>query len=310
MTRLPDDPSLRPFDGGAAGPDGPGPGAPDPGMHEAARPGARARSPDVDLDRALRVAIRAAEEAARIQRAQLGGDLEIGTKSSETDLVTKVDRACETRIREIVLDAFPDHVVLGEEQGQQGEAACRWIVDPLDGTLNYAHGFPFYCVSIALEVNGAIELGVVLDTPRDVLYQAMRGRGATANGRPISVSDETVLMSAMLGTGFAYVEGTQHENLEVFARVLPKTRAVRRPGAAALDLCLVASGQMDGFWELKLSPWDVAAGLLIVQEAGGTVTGGDGAPYRLGQRVIVASNGALHAKLLDLLDLGTVLADD
>src|SRR6056297_1474222 len=286
MTRLPDDPSLRPFDGGAAGPDGPGPGAPDPGMHEAARPGARARSPDVDLDRALRVAIRAAEEAARIQRAQLGG------------------------VREIVLDAFPDHVVLGEEQGQQGEAACRWIVDPLDGTLNYAHGFPFYCVSIALEVNGTIELGVVLDTPRDVLYQAVRGHGATANGRPISVSDETVLMSAMLGTGFAYVEGTQHENLEVFARVLPKTRAVRRPGAAALDLCLVASGQMDGFWELKLSPWDVAAGLLIVQEAGGTVTGGDGAPYRLGQRVIVASNGALHAKLLDLLDLGTVLADD
>jgi len=143
-----------------------------------------------------------------------------------------------------------------------------------------------------------------------VLYQAVRGRGATANGRPISVSDETVLMRAMLGTGFAYVEGTQHENLEVFARVLPKTRAVRRPGAAALDLCLVASGQMDGFWELKLSPWDVAAGLLIVQEAGGTVTGGDGAPYRLGQRVIVASNGALHAKLLDLLDLGTVLADD
>jgi len=290
-------------------------------MRDAARPGAGpdrdappdagapARSPHVDVDRALRVAIRAAEEAARIQRAQLGGDLEIGTKSSETDLVTKVDRACETRIREIVLDAFPDHVVLGEEQGQQGEAACRWIVDPLDGTLNYAHGFPFYCVSIALEVNGAIELGVVLDTPRDVLYQAVRGRGATANGRPISVSDETVLMRAMLGTGFAYVEGTQHENLEVFARVLPKTRAVRRPGAAALDLCLVASGQMDGFWELKLSPWDVAAGLLIVQEAGGTVTGGDGAPYRLGQRVIVASNGALHAKLLDLLDLGTVVAD-
>jgi myo-inositol-1(or 4)-monophosphatase len=112
----------------------------------------------------------------------------------------------------------------------------------------------------------------------------------------------------MLATGFAYVEGTQHENLEVFARVLPKVRAVRRPGAAALDLCYVAAGHLDGFWELKLSPWDVAAGWLIVQEAGGTVTGGDGAPYRLGQRVIVASNGHLHGRLLALLDLGTATA--
>jgi myo-inositol-1(or 4)-monophosphatase len=274
----------------------------DPDRDPATTPG------DVDLDHALRVAVHAAEEAARIQRFHLGGELEIGTKSSATDLVTQVDRACEERIREVLLGAFPDHVVLGEEQGQQGEAACRWIVDPLDGTLNYAHGFPFFCVSIALEVRGRVELGVVLDVPRDVLFQAVRGRGATANGRPIAVSDETVPIQAMLATGFAYVEGTQHENVEVFSRVLPKVRAVRRPGAAALDLCYVASGLLDGFWELKLSPWDVAAGVLIIQEAGGTVTGPDGAPYRLGERVLVASNGALHAKLLDLLDLGTALA--
>lgn len=266
-------------------------------------------SRDVDLSHALRVAVHAAEEAARIQRFHLGGELEIGTKSSATDLVTQVDRACEERIREVLLGAFPDHVVLGEEQGQQGEAAHRWIVDPLDGTLNYAHGFPFFCVSIALEVRGRVELGVVLDVPRDVLFQAVRGRGATANGRPISVSDESVPIQAMLATGFAYVEGTQHENVEIFARVLPKVRAVRRPGAAALDLCYVASGLLDGFWELELSPWDVAAGVLIIQEAGGTVTGPDGAPYRLGERVLVASNGALHAKLLDLLDLGTALAE-
>lgn len=259
-----------------------------------------------DLDHALNVAIRAAEEAARIQRHHLGGDLEIDTKSSVTDLVTQVDRACETRIRDILLDAFPDHVVLGEEQGQEGDARFRWIVDPLDGTLNYAHGFPFFCVSIALEVDGEIELGVVLDTPRDVLFQAVRGRGASANGRPISVTTETEPIRAMVATGFAYVEGTQHQNLEVFARVLPKFRAIRRPGAAALDLCYVAAGHIDGFWELKLSPWDVAAGWLIVQEAGGTVTGGDGAPYRLGQRVIVASNGHLHGRLIDLLELGRV----
>lgn len=264
----------------------------------------------IDHDRALNVAIRAAEEAARIQRQHLGGELEIDTKSSVTDLVTQVDRACETRIREILLAAFPDHVVLGEEEGQQGEARFRWIVDPLDGTLNYAHGFPFFCVSIALEVDGRIEVGVVLDTPRDVLFQAVRGRGASANGRPISVSTETEPIKAMLATGFAYVEGTQHQNLEIFGRMLPKVRAIRRPGAAALDLCYVAAGKLDGFWELKLSPWDVAAGLLIVQEAGGTVTGGDGAPYRLGDRVIVASNGHLHARLVELLDLGSVLADD
>jgi myo-inositol-1(or 4)-monophosphatase len=276
--------------------------------HDASAPNGAGPVPGIDLDEALRVAIRAAEEAGRIQRNQLDGDYEIGTKSSATDLVTEVDRACERRIREVLLGAFPDHVVLGEEQGQEGDAPFRWIVDPLDGTLNYAHGFPFYCVSIGLEARGRIELGVVLDTPRDVLYQAVRGRGATANGRPIQVTDETELIKAMLSTGFAYLEGAQHQNLEVFARVMPKVRAIRRPGAAALDLCLVAAGMLDGFWELKLNAWDVAAGMLIVQEAGGAVTGPGGEPYRVDEPVLVATNGALHAKLLDLLDLGTVVA--
>lgn len=256
----------------------------------------------------MQVAIHAALAAGKIQRTHAGGELEIDTKSSETDLVTQVDRACEARIRELVEEAFPDHVVLGEEQGQAGEAACRWIVDPLDGTLNYAHGFPFYCVSIALEVNGRIELGVVLDPVRDELFQAVRGRGATVNGRPIGVTTETEPIRAMLGTGFAYVAATQHENLEVFARMLPKVRSIRRPGAAALDLCYVACGRMDGFWELKLSPWDVAAGWLIIQEAGGTVTSGDGAPYTLGGRALVASNGHLHGRLIALLDLGSAQA--
>ena len=276
--------------------------------NDASAPDGAGPVPGIDLDEALRVAIHAAEEAGRIQRNQLDGDYEIGTKSSATDLVTEVDRACERRIREILLRAFPDHVVLGEEQGQEGDAPFRWIVDPLDGTLNYAHGFPFYCVSIGLEVRGRVELGVVLDTPRDVLYQAVRGRGATANGRPIQVTDETELIKAMLSTGFAYLEGAQHQNLEVFARVMPKVRAIRRPGAAALDLCLVAAGKLDGFWELKLNAWDVAAGMLIVQEAGGAVTGPGGEPYGVDEPVLVASNGALHAKLLDLLDLGTVVA--
>jgi len=257
----------------------------------------------MDLEAARNVAIHAAEEAARIQRTHLGGDLEIATKSSVTDLVTKVDADCEARIREIILEAFPDHVVLGEEEGQDGDAPYRWIVDPLDGTLNYAHGFPFYCVSIALEVNGVVEVGVVLDTPRDILFQAVRGKGATMNGRPIRVSTASKPIEALLATGFAYVPGAQHENIEVFSRVLPKVRAVRRPGAAALDLCYVAAGMLDGFWELKLNPWDVAAGILLIQEAGGVVTGAAGAPYQLGERVIIASNGHLHPALVELLDL-------
>ena len=265
-------------------------------------------SPAVDLDEALDVAIRAADAAAQIQRAHVGQILEIDTKSSITDLVTQVDLKCETRIREILAAAYPDHVVLGEEEGQQGDAACRWIVDPLDGTLNYAHGFPFYCVSIALEIDGVVEVGVVLDGTRDELFAAVRGRGATRNGRPIAVTTETEPIQAMLATGFAYVVDNQHENVEVFARVLPKVRSIRRPGAAALDLCYLACGRIDGFWELKLSPWDVAAGLLIVREAGGTVTAPDGGPYRLGDRVIVASNGHLHARLLDLLGLESARA--
>ncbi|MDZ7799519.1 MAG: inositol monophosphatase family protein [Trueperaceae bacterium] len=262
----------------------------------------------VDLDHALRVAIRAADEAGRIQRTHMGGALEIDTKSSATDLVTQVDRACEARIREVIAAAFPDHVVLGEEQGQEGNARCRWIVDPLDGTLNYAHGFPFFCVSVALEVDGRVEIGVVLDPVRDELFQAVRGRGATLNGRPLAVTTEPTLLNAMLATGFAYVEETQHQNLEVFARALPHVRAVRRPGAAALDLCYVAAGRLDGFWELKLNAWDVAAGVLLIREAGGTVTGPDGAPYQLDAAALVASNGSLHARLLGLLDLGTTLA--
>ena len=257
----------------------------------------------MNLDAALATAIHAAEEAARIQRAHLGGELDITTKSSETDLVTKVDAACEAKIREIVLAAYPDHVVLGEEEGQDGDARHRWIVDPLDGTLNYAHGFPFYCVSIALEIDGEVQVGVVLDPSRDELFHAVKGRGAFCNGRPIHVSEEAVPIRAMLATGFAYVRDAQHENLDVFARMLPEVRAIRRPGAAALDLCYVAAGRLDGFWELKLNPWDVAAGILIIHEAGGTVTGPAGAPYQLGERILIASNGALHARIVDLLAL-------
>lgn len=273
----------------------------------------RASLPATELDSYLATAKMAAREAAAIQRSERGSDLQVSTKSSAVDLVTRVDRLCEERIRRVILASHPGHTVLGEEDGtgasgggrpnDQHGSSHRWIVDPLDGTVNYAHGFPFYCVSIALEIDGAVEVGVVYDGERDEMFSAVRGRGARLNGEPIGVSGTTALRSALLATGFAYVVEKINLNLEVFARVLPQVQSVRRPGAAALDICYVACGRVDGFWELALNSWDVAAGVLIVREAGGTVTGAASAPYRLDDPVLVASNGALHAKLLDLLRL-------
>ena len=258
---------------------------------------------------ALTVAHRAADAAARIHRGHAGGRLDITTKSSSIDLVTEVDRLSEAAIRAEVSAAFPDHVVLGEEGGQPaGDASHRWIVDPLDGTVNYAHGFPVYCVSIALEVDGEVVVGVVLDTARGERFAATLGGGATLDGVPIEVSRTTEVGRAMLGTGFAYGGDAVGRNLEILARVLPQVRAVRRPGAAALDLCYVACGRFDGFWELQLNAWDVAAGMLIVREAGGTVTGPTGAPYRWDDAAMIASNGHLHARLSQLLGLGVTLA--
>jgi myo-inositol-1(or 4)-monophosphatase len=251
----------------------------------------------------LHTAIRAAQAAARIHQRNVGRDLEIDTKSTEIDLVTRVDKESEAAIREILLSAYPDHVVLGEEAGQEGDAPYRWIVDPLDGTLNYAHGFPFYCVSIALEIRGRIEVGVVLDSVHDELFSATRGGGAFLNGAPIRVTQETDLRRSMLATGFAYTTEIMMENVELFRRMLPRCRAIRRPGAAALDLAYVACGRLDGFWELALNPWDCAAGLLLIEEAGGRVSSGSGDPYKLTDRVMVVSNGPLHESLLAALEL-------
>ncbi|MDQ3396300.1 MAG: inositol monophosphatase [Deinococcota bacterium] len=250
----------------------------------------------------LHTAILAAKAAAHIHNSNVGRDLGIKTKSSITDLVTRVDGESEAAIREIIGQAHPGHVVLGEEGGQPtGEATHRWIVDPLDGTLNYAHGFPFYCVSIALEVEGELQVGVVLDSARGELFTAWRGGGAWLNGAPVVVSEENVLQSAMLATGFPYDPASVSANIEVFTRVMPKVRAVRRPGAAALDLSYVACGRLDGFWELKLNAWDVAAGVLLVEEAGGKVTGPQGGPYHVEDRVLVSSNGHIHSDLLEAL---------
>jgi len=250
----------------------------------------------------LEVAIQAARAAAAIQVAARGSDLQVRAKSTAIDLVTRVDTASEEAIVEILLGAFPKDHILGEEAGQrEGSSSRRWIVDPLDGTLNYAHGFPWYCVSIALEVEGEIELGVVLDSVHGELFTAQRGRGAKLDGEPISVSSCDRLPQAMLATGFPYKREWMAENVATFAWMMPKVRAIRRPGAAALDLASLAAGRLDGFWEIHLQPWDVAAGMLLVTEAGGRVSDLSGATYPLGEKTIVASNGSLHQPLLDAL---------
>ncbi len=248
----------------------------------------------------LDTAITAARAAARIHIRYQGEQLISDTKSNARDLVTHVDQASEERIREILLGTFPEDSFLGEETGEQQGGGRRWIVDPLDGTVNYVHGMPAYAVSIALEVDGELELGVVLNSARDELFTARRGHGAYLNGAPIHVSGCPSLDQAMVATGFAYKPEQRAENLALFCTMLPQVRCVRRPGAAALDLAYVAAGRLDGFWELHLSPWDVAAGAVLVREAGGRVTSGE-QPLDLDNPLIVASNGHVHYRLVQAL---------
>jgi myo-inositol-1(or 4)-monophosphatase len=219
------------------------------------------------------------------------------------DLVTEADVASEQAIVAILRQRHPDHDILAEEgdYGRKG-ADQRWIVDPLDGTTNFAHGFPWFAVSIALEVRGEVVLGAVFNPHNNELFVAERERGATLNGRQLHVSSTDDLGRALLATGFAYDHKTCFDNnysdFERFQRV---AQAVRRAGVASLDLACVAAGRFDGFWELKLKPWDVAAGVLLVEEAGGRVSDYAGAPMPLDRGEILASNGRLHAAMQDVL---------
>ena len=198
-----------------------------------------------DLQDYLAVAVRAAQAAGKIQQFYAGGDLDIQTKSSETDLVTKADKLCEAKIREIIAAAYPEHVVLGEEGGQDGEASHRWIVDPIDGTLNYAHGLPYYCTSIALEVEGEIQVGVILDSLHAELFTATKGGGAFLNGAPISVTSETELINSMLTTGFSYQKEGQRKNIAVFEHLNAQVRSIRRLG------CVSVRSSVCGLWSFR-----------------------------------------------------------
>lgn len=250
----------------------------------------------------LRFAEQLAREAGALLRERFGAPLDVRRKG-RIDLVTEADVLAENLIRERLHDRFPDHAVLAEESGLAERAsAFRWIIDPLDGTTNYAHGYPFFSVAVALEHEGETIVGVVYDPLRDELFAAARGQGTTCNGRPVRVSATPTLEQALLVTGFPYnVKSSPQKNLDHFSAFLDVAQAIRRDGSAALDLAYVAMGRFDGFWELNLAPWDMAAGSLLVTEAGGRVSAFDGRPFSPYVAEIVASNGLLHDAMCAVL---------
>jgi myo-inositol-1(or 4)-monophosphatase len=227
----------------------------------------------------------------------------------EADLVTAADRAAEVLIRDRIGQQWPGHDVLGEEQGLSDQGSeYRWYVDPLDGTTNFAHGYPVFCVSLGLErlvperrssgQPGERVAAVIYDPTRDELFSAEQGRGAQLNGKTIHVSKTATLRESLLATGFPSQKRHKNPNIFFYHQITLHTHGVRRAGSAALDLCNVACGRYDGFWEFNLNPWDTAAGVLIVEEAGGKVTRFDGAPFEINSRETVASNGVIHGAIL------------
>jgi len=218
----------------------------------------------------------------------------------EVDLVTVADRASEKLIVERLRERWPEHGIVAEEGTRSDTGAeYRWYVDPLDGTTNFAHGYPVFCISIALaRQDGQLEVGVLYDPTRDEMFAAERGQGATLNGQPMRVSKTTRLAESLLGTGFPSHKRHANPNIHFYHQLTLRSHGVRRAGSAALDLANVACGRYDGFWEFNLNPWDTAAGVLVVEEAGGTVTRFDGGPFRLDSREVLASNGLIHRELI------------
>ncbi|NTW00470.1 MAG: inositol monophosphatase [Oscillochloris sp.] len=225
------------------------------------------------------------------------------TLKRQADLVTDIDKASEALIIAAISERYPSHAILAEEGGMiEGNSAYQWVIDPLDGTLNYVHGLPIYSVSLGLLRQGELCIGVVYDPTRNELFSAEVGRGAFCNGRRLSVSATTAIAHSILTTGFPYDRFSRDDNnLVEFARLLLKAQDIRRTGSAALDLCYVAAGRSEGHWELGLAPWDTAAGALVVREAGGTLSDWRGEPWRPGNDHLVASNSHIHTELLSYL---------
>ena len=251
----------------------------------------------------LSTAIEAVVRSGDLQLAKFGRGIRVDKKSA-IDLVTEVDLEVERMFRALVAERFPDHDVLAEEFGATGArgARHRWVFDPLDGTTNFAHGVPIFCASLALEIDGEAAVAAVYDPNRKELFTAEAGEGSWLNGERLAVSTQAQLIESMLVTGFPYTVHQEAEKfLAAFGKVLKHARAVRRLGSAAIDMCWVAAGRMDGFWEASLKPWDTRAAALILEEAGGTVTGMDGSKWIPDDGHIVATNGHIHDELLKVL---------
>ena len=260
-------------------------------------------SSDISIKILLQTAIIATQVAGKYISSQFENDLFVDFKGP-SNMVTQVDREAERMIISLVHDQFPDHRILAEETDEIiGNSPYRWIIDPLDGTTNFVHGVPIFAVSIAVEFNSEIIIGVVFDPTRNELFSALKNGGAFLNEKQIKVSQIKTLSESITATGFPYETDSVFENnMEIFRAVYRKCQGVRRAGSAALDVCYVAAGRFDGFWEFGLNPWDVSAGALIVQEAGGQVGDYNGMKFKSDNvSQIIASNGKIHSELLTII---------
>ncbi len=248
--------------------------------------------------------LKAIDEAGKLILAYFQGTFAIDHKDGVNNLVTEVDRLAEQKITEVILGAFPSHSIIGEEYGEhKQESDYQWVIDPIDGTVNFAHGIPLCCVSIGVLYKGNVVIGAVYNPMMNELFFAEKGKGATLNGKPIRVSAKSDFKTAFLVTGFPYKwpENTLEHPVKVFERMVLQGLPIRRLGSAAIDLCWVACGRFDGFWEYNLSAWDVAAGYLIVLEAGGTITDFDGKIGDVFDKQTLATNGLIHQDILKVI---------
>jgi myo-inositol-1(or 4)-monophosphatase len=257
----------------------------------------------VNIDDCIRVGHEAAKDAARILADRYLTEFAV-THKGAVNLVTEVDLAAEELIVSRIRGSFSSHTIIAEENySDSPQGGISWIIDPLDGTTNFAHGYPAFSVSVGLEIEGELEWGTVVDPIRNEFYSARRGCGAFCNGTAIKVSDVTSLGASLLATGFPYdIRTSADNNLNYFCAFAVQTQGIRRSGSAALDFCALAAGRLDGFWELKLNPWDCAAGYLIVREAGGKVTNFTGRRGTIYDREVVASNSLIHDQILAVLE--------
>jgi myo-inositol-1(or 4)-monophosphatase len=251
--------------------------------------------PSAFLPQAISIAVEAGKLLLPFFERRIGFEYK-----GDVDLVTEADRASEKLIVSRLRTAWPEHDIVGEEGTRDTHGGdYRWYVDPLDGTTNFAHGYPVFCVSMGLEFQGQLIVGILYDPTRNELFVAAKGNGATLNGKPIHVSTTTTIGESILGTGFPSFKRHKNPNIHFYHQITLRSHGIRRAGSAALDLANVAAGRYDGFWEFNLNPWDTAAGVLLVQEAGGTVTRFDGSPFNIDSRETLASNTVIHQELMD-----------